>query len=69
MCHDTKMNFKSAGKRIIGRSYLAIFPEELDNALDLLKAILKKVRFVIIAERANLCRPTGMRVEWIDLFQ
>jgi hypothetical protein len=43
---------------------------ELDNTCDLLKAIWKKAKFVILAERANVCRSKHIGIErWVDLVQ
>jgi hypothetical protein len=43
---------------------------ELDDSCDLLKAIWKRAKFVILAERANLYRSKYIGLEcWIDLVQ
>jgi hypothetical protein len=70
VCYVSRMNFKSAGERTIGESCSVTVLEELDDARDLLKSILQRTKFVILAECMNLCRPANMGLEcWIDLFQ
>jgi hypothetical protein len=47
-----------------------MFLGELNNMCDLLKAIWKRAKFVILAEGANLYRSKHIGLEgWIDLVQ